>query len=324
MRAIVQDRYGPPDVLQLGEVERPEPGTGEVLVRVRAAGVDPGVWHVMTGSPYVVRFLGVGLRGPKVRVRGRDLAGTVAAVGEGVTAFAAGDDVFGVGEGAFAEFAVAPEDALAPVPSNLTFEEAAAVPTSATTALQALRDAGGIDAGQSVLIIGASGGVGTFAVQLARAFGGEVTGVCSTSNLELVRSLGAGSVIDYTRHEIGEDGRRYDLIVDLAGNRSLSRLRSALAPRGTLVIVGGEAGGRWLGGVDRHLRALALSPFVSQRLRPMLASVRREDLGFLTERIEAVELAPVVDRTWSLGEVPEALRYLVGGEGRGKSVVRVG
>jgi NADPH:quinone reductase-like Zn-dependent oxidoreductase len=322
MRAILQDRYGPAEVLQLGRVERPVPKDDEVLVRVHAAGVDPGVWHLMTGLPYPIR-LGYGLGKPKTRVRGQDVAGRVAAVGAKVTRFRPGDELFGTGNGSFAEYACVREDRAAPKPANLSFEQAAAVPISAQTALQGLRDAGKVRAGQRVLVIGAAGGVGSFAVQLAKAFGAEVTGVCSTTKTELVRSIGADEVIDYTREDFAATGRRWDLILDTAGNRPLSQLRRALAATGTLVIIGGEGGGRWLGGLDRGLRAVLLSPFVRQRLRVPIARDRAADLEVLRELIEAGKVTPVIGRTYPLPEAPEAIRQLEQGHARGKFVVTV-
>jgi NADPH:quinone reductase-like Zn-dependent oxidoreductase len=324
MKAAVQDTYGPADVLELREIDQPVPKDDEVLVRVHAAGVDPGVWHLMTGLPYLVRVMGYGLRTPKLGVRGRDVAGRVAAVGTNVTQVQAGAEVFGIGEGSFAEYVCARADKLAPKPANLTFEQAAAVPISGLTALQGLRDAGGVQPGQRVLIIGAAGGVGSFAVQLAKAFGAAVTGVCSTTKVDLVRSLGAEEVIDYTREDFADGARRWDLIVDTAGRRSLSQLRRALAPRGTLVIVGGEGGGRWLGGFDRQiLRAPILSALVRQRLRPLVSKERSEDLVVLKELIEAGKVTPVIDRTYPLREAPEAIRYLQEGHARGKVVITV-
>lgn len=323
MKAVVQDRYGSADVLELADIERPEAGEGEVLVRVRAAGLDAGVWHLMTGRPYLLRLMGFGLRAPKVPVRGREVAGRVESVGGAVTRFRPGDEVFGFCEGSFAEYVSAPEDRFAPKPANLTLEQAAATAVSGVTALQAVRDAGRVRAGQKVLVIGAAGGVGTFAVQLAKAFGADVTGVCSTTKTDLVRSLGADDVIDYTREDFADRPQRYDVILDTAGNRSLSHLRRALAPRGTLVIVGGENGGRLLGGTDRVLRALLLSPFVRQRLRGLFSAERREDLEALRELIEAGEVTPAIDRTYALSEVPEAIRYLSEGSARGKVVITV-
>jgi NADPH:quinone reductase-like Zn-dependent oxidoreductase len=321
MKAIVQDTYGSADVLKLGEIDKPEIGEDEVLVRVHAAGVDAGVWHEMAGLPYLIRVMGYGLRGPKRRIRGYDCAGRVEAVGGSVTQLEAGDEIFGLCRGTFAEYACGKEKNLELKPANLTFEQAAAVPTSALTALQGLRDHGKVEAGQIVLIIGASGGVGSFAVQLAKAFGAEVTGVCSTPKMDLVRSIGADHVIDYKREEITESGRRYDLILDIGGNRSLSHLRRALTSRGTLVIVGGEEGGRWLGGVDRLLRALLLSPFVGHNLRAFVAKGDKEDLLLLREQIEAGKVTPVIDRTYPLSEAPEAVRHLEAGHARGKIVI---
>jgi NADPH:quinone reductase-like Zn-dependent oxidoreductase len=321
MKAIVQDTYGSADVLKLGEIDKPEIGEDEVLVRIHAAGVDAGVWHEMAGLPYLIRVMGYGLRGPKRRIRGYDCAGRVEAVGGSVTQLEAGDEIFGLCRGTFAEYACGKEKNLELKPANLTFEQAAAVPTSALTALQGLRDHGKVEAGQTVLIIGASGGVGSFAVQLAKAFGAEVTGVCSTPKMDLVRSIGADHVIDYKREEITESDRRYDLILDIGGNRSLSHLRRALTSRGTLVIVGGEEGGRWLGGVDRLLRALLLSPFVGHNLRAFVAKGDKEDLLLLREQIEAGKVTPVIDRTYPLSEAPEAVRHLEAGHARGKIVI---
>jgi NADPH:quinone reductase-like Zn-dependent oxidoreductase len=323
MKAIVQDAYGSPDVLELREIVTPVVGGDEVLVRVHAAGVDQGVWHLMAGLPYLVRVAGVGLRAPKNPVRGVDVAGRVEAVGENVTGVQPGDEVFGTCRGSFAEYACARADRLVPKPSNLTFEQAAAVPVSGCTALQALRDRGKVRPGQRVLIIGAGGGVGTFAVQLAKAFGVEVTGVCSTTKVELVRSIGADRVIDYTREDFADGDSRYNVILDIAGNRSLSHLRRALAREGTLVLVGGEGGGRWLGGVDRTLRALVLSRFVRQGLSTWIATQPKEDLEVLHELLEAGKVTPVVDRTFPLSEVPEAIRYLRGGRAHGKVVITV-
>jgi NADPH:quinone reductase-like Zn-dependent oxidoreductase len=322
MRAIVQDTYGSADVLELREIERPTIGEGEVLVRVHAAGVDRGAWHLMTGQPYLMRIAGFGLRAPRTRVRGREVAGRVEAVGAGVTRFRPGDEVMGTCEGSFAEYAAAREDRLARKPANLAFEQAAAVPVSATTALQALREHGRVQPGQRVLVVGASGGVGTFAVQLAKAFGAEVTGVCSPGKADLVRSLGADRVIDYTREDIVAGGQRYDLILDIGGNRSVSRLRRALTRRGTLVMVGGEGGGRWTG-MDRQLRALAISPFVRQRLRVFVTREHHESLELLAGLIEAGRVTPAVDRTFPLDQAPEAIRCLEAGRVRGKVVVTV-
>jgi NADPH:quinone reductase-like Zn-dependent oxidoreductase len=324
MKAIAQDAYGPPEVLALREIDRPAVGEDEVLVRVHAAGLDQGVWHLMAGMPYMVRLMGFGLRAPKTPVLGSDVAGTVEAVGRSVTRFAPGDEVFGTGVGTFAEYTVAREDKLARRPANVSFEQAAAVPVSGSTALQALRDVGRVRAGQDVLVIGAGGGVGTFAVQLAKALGARVTGVCSAAKAELVRSLGADAVVDYTREDFAESPRRYDVIVDTAGNRSLVHLRRALASDGVLAIVGGEWGNRWTGGFGRQmLRAPVLSLLVGQRLRPVMAKERSSDLDVLRGYIEAGGVTPAVDRTYSLADVPDAVRYMRSGAVRGKVVISV-
>jgi NADPH:quinone reductase-like Zn-dependent oxidoreductase len=323
MKAIVQDAYGSPDVLQLRDIDTPVVGDDDVLVCVHAAGVDQGVWHMMAGLPYLIRIAGFGLRVPKNPIRGYDVAGHVEAVGENVTRFQPGDEVFGTCRGSFAEYACAQADRLAPKPANLSFEQAAAVPISGYAALQAVRDQGKVRAGQRVLIIGAGGGVGTFAVQLAKALGAEVTGVCSTTKTDLVRSIGADHVVDYTREDFADGRSRYDVILDIAGNRSLSQLRSALAPEGTLVIVGGEGGGKWLGGIDRQLRATALSLFVSQKLGTWISTEREKDLETLHELLEAGTVKPVVDRTFPLSDVPNAIRYLRDGRARGKVVITV-
>jgi NADPH:quinone reductase-like Zn-dependent oxidoreductase len=321
MKAAVQDRYGSADVLELREIDKPVVGEDDVLVRVHAAGVDQGVWHLMAGLPYVIRLAGFGLRAPKNPVRGYDAAGRVESVGEKVIRFRPGDEVFGTCRGSFAEYARARADWLAPKPANLSFEQAAAVPVSGYAALQAVRDHGTVRSGQRVLITGAGGGVGTFAVQLAKAYGAEVTGVASTTKTDLVRAIGADHVIDYTREDFADGRNRYDVILDIAGNRSLSHLRRALAAEGTLVIVGGEGGGRWLGGNDRQLRALILSPFVRQKLGTFVSKERKEDLETLRELLEAGKITPVVDRTFPLSEVPKAIRYLREGRAHGKVVI---
>ncbi len=322
MKAIVQDSYGSADVLTLRELDEPVPADHEVLVRVHAAGVDRGVWHVMTGEPYLIR-LGYGFRKPKSPVPGMDLAGRVEAVGSGVTRLKPGDEVFGVCNGAFAELACARENKLERKPVNLSLEHAAAVPVSALAALQAVRDEGGLQPGQEVLIIGASGGVGTYAVQIAKAFGGQVTGVCSTSKTDMVRSIGADHVIDYTREDFADGRRRYDLILDIGGNRSLSHLRRALTATGTLVIVGGEEGGRWLGGLDRSLRAVVLSKFVRQTLRAQFPADRDGDLLVLKNLIEDGRITPVIDKVFPLSEAPDAIRYMEAGRARGKILITV-
>ena len=322
MKVIAQDVYGSADVLKLTEVEKPEIRDNEVLVRVHAAGVDRGVWHLMTGRPYLVRLAGYGVRRPKFHVRGSDVAGRVEAIGKDVTKFRTGDAVMGTCDASFAEYARVREDKLVLMPANLTFEQAAAVPTSATTALQALRDQGRIQPGWKVLIIGASGGVGTFAVQLAKAFGAEVTGMSSATKVDLVRSIGADHVIDYTREDVARPGQHYDLILDIGGNRPLRALRRALAPEGTLVIVGGEGGGQWFG-MGRQIRALAISPLVRQRLLVFIARQNREDLQLLTGLIDAGKIKPVIDRTYPLSEAPAAIKYLEDGHVRGKLAITV-
>jgi NADPH:quinone reductase-like Zn-dependent oxidoreductase len=323
MKAIVQDRYGSTDVLELRGIDVPAVGENDVLVRVHAAGCGPDVWHIMTGQPYFARLM-LGLRRPKVAIRGGDVAGTVEAVGESVTDLRPGDEVMGVAEGSFAELAVGPAEKIVRKPDRLSFEEAAAVPISGLTALQVIRDHGRVQPGQKVLIIGAAGGVGTLAVQIAKAFGAHVTGVCSTSKADLVRSVGADDVIDYTREEFADGTRRWDLIVDTAGRRSLSHLRRALTPRGTLVIVGGDGGGRWTGGFFRGvLRAPLMSMFVSQRLRGLVSKENQEDLQTLRELIETGKVSPVIDRTYPLIEAPDAIRYLEQGHPRGKVVITV-
>jgi NADPH:quinone reductase-like Zn-dependent oxidoreductase len=323
MKAIVRDTYGSLDVLELRDIDKPEIGDEEVLVRVHAAGVGRDVWHVMTGLPYPIRLAGYGLRAPKNPVIGSDVAGVVEAVGKNVTRFQSGDEVFGIGKGSFAEYARALEDKLAPRPANLSFEQAAVVAISGLTALQGLRDHGKVRPGQEVLVIGASGGVGTYAVQLAKAFGAHVTGVCSTPKVDLVRSIGADHVIDYTREDFAEGEQCYDLILDIGGNSTLSRLRRALAFRGTLIITGGEGGGRWLGGTDRQLRALILSRFVDQKLGTFISKENHEDLLVLKELIESGKVTPVIDRMYPLAEAPEAIRYLEEGHAQGKVVITV-
>jgi NADPH:quinone reductase-like Zn-dependent oxidoreductase len=323
MKAIVQDRYGGLETLRYTDIDRPVPTGDEVLVRVHAAGLDRGVWHVMAGLPYLIRLVGFGLRRPKVRVRGMDLAGTVEAVGANVTRFQPGDEVFGWADGSYAEYASAPADHFAHKPAGVSFEQAGVVPISGFAALQALRDVGQVQPGQRVLVIGAAGGVGSYAVQLARAFGARVTGVAGTTQLELVRSIGADEVVDYTREDVTDGTRRWDLVVDTAGHRSLSRLRRALTPKGTLIIVGSEGRGRWLGGFDRNLRALALSGFVSQRLRMLSSKPRQDDLQVLRELLEVGRLTPPVGRAYPLREVHEAIRQMVEGHGGGKIVITV-
>ena len=325
MKAIVQDRYGGPEVLAFRDIDQPIPKDNEVLVKVQAAGVHRGDWHIMTGLPYMIRLVvpTLGPRRPKVPVLGMDVAGTVEVVGTQVTRFRPSDEVFGWTDGSFAEYACAPEDHLAAKPAALSFEEAAVVPISGFAALQAVRDVGEVQAGQRVLVIGAAGAVGWFAVQVAKAFGAHVTGVASTSQLELVGSIGVDEVIDYTRTDVTDGTRQWEVIVDTGGRRTLAQLRRALTPTGTLVIVGGEGGGRWLGGFLRNLRAPVLSRFIGQRLRMLASKPNQDDLQVLRELIEAGKLRPLIGRTYPLAEVPEAMRALEAGKTRGKIVIAV-
>ena len=318
MRAIVQDAYGSADQLSLSEIEKPAIAADEVLVQVRAAGIDRGTCHLMRGEPYLMRILGLGFRGPKNRVPGLDVAGTVVAVGTAVTRFQVGDEVFGISRGSFAKYAAAREGKLVRKPAGVSFEQAAVVAVSGLAALQGLR-AGRIAAAQKVLIIGASGGVGTYAVQLAKAFGAIVTGVASTAKVELVRSIGADEVIDYTREDFADGRLHYDLILDIGGNSRLSRLRRALTPKGTLVIAGGE-GPKWTG-VGRQFRALALSPLVRQRLTMYISAHRQADLETLRQHIEAGHITPIVGKTYPFPEVPEAIRHLESGRAQGKIAI---
>jgi NADPH:quinone reductase-like Zn-dependent oxidoreductase len=323
MRAITYDAYGSADVLAVRQVPRPAPADNEVLLRVHAAGVDRGAWHMMTGRPYLGR-LAFGLRKPRNPVLGFEVAGTVETVGSAVTRFAVGDEVYGYARGgSFAEHAVAREDKLARKPGNLTFEQAAVVPVSGATALQALTSSGRAGQGQTVLVIGASGGVGSFAVQIAKSLGAEVTGVASTGKLDLVRSLGADHVLDYTQDDFADGSRRYDLVVDIAGNPTLSRLRRALTRTGTAVITGGEEGGAFSGGMNRQLRAVALSPFLRQRLTMFIAQQRSSDLEQLSDLIESGHVTPSLDRTFPLDEAADAMRHLVAGHARGKVALTV-
>lgn len=324
MKAIVQNVYGSADVLELREVEKPTPGKTRVRLRVHAAGVDQGVWHLMAGLPYIVRLFGYGFRRPRIPTPGMDVAGTVEAVGPEVTRWKVGDEVFGTGDGTFAEYCVADEDKLAPRPSNLTMAQAAVVATSGLTALQAVRDHGKVQRGHKVLVIGAAGGVGSYAVQAAKALGAEVTGVSSTAKVDVVRSLGADDVIDYTREEITDAGVRYDAIVDTAGGRPLTVLRAALARRGTLVIVGAEGGDRWIGGTHRQIFAGLINPFADQTLTSFVADENHEDLIVLKGMIEAGQITPLIDRTWPLAEAPDAIAHIAAGRAAGKNVVTVG
>jgi NADPH:quinone reductase-like Zn-dependent oxidoreductase len=323
VKAIAQDVYGSAEVLELRDIDQPPVGDEEVLIEVRAAGVDPGVWIVMTGRPYAAR-LAFGLRRPKVAVRGLDVAGVVTAVGSRVTRFSPGDEVYGTCEtGSFAEYATAQEQRLAIKPANISFTQAAATPVSGVTALQSIRD-GRVQPGQRVLITGAGGGIGSFAVQLVKAYGGSVTGVCSTSKVDLVRSLGADDIIDYTKHEIDRDGARYDVIIDTAGNRPLSLLRRAATPSGTIALVGGgHAKGRIMGGFQRQMAAPLLSLFVSQRVCGVTARVRAGALQELSRLIESGKVTPAVGGTYALADAPDAIRHLAQGHPAGKVVVTV-
>jgi NADPH:quinone reductase-like Zn-dependent oxidoreductase len=323
MKAIAQDRYGDAGVLALQDIDPPRPAGGEVLVRVKAAGADPGVWHMMTGVPYLMRVIGFGFRRPKVPVRGLALAGVVDTTGRGASRFRPGDEVFGTcRSGAFAEYAIAREDRLAAKPPDLTFEQAAALPVSAITALQAVRDRAQVKAGQRVLVTGAGGGIGTFAVQLAKASGATVTGVCGPAKADLVRSLGADRVIDYTREEIDRDGAGYDVIIDIAGQRPLALLRRALAPRGTLVLTGGDRYNRpVVTGMSRQSRAALLSPFTSQRLRSLIARENAADLATLAQLAGSGAITPVIDRTYALADAAQAIRNIADGHATGKGVV---
>ena len=325
MKAIVQDRYGPPETLTLAEVDVPVPAAGEVLVRVEAAALNAYDWHVMRGDPRLAR-LSMGRSGPRARIRGRDFAGRVEAVGADVRQVRPGDAVYGdLGDanGAFAEYVCAPESLVAPTPANLTAQQAAALPLAGVTALMGLRDAAHVEAGQRVLVNGASGGVGTLAVQLAKAFGATVTGVCRTRNVDLVRSLGADQVVDYTRDDFTRAAGRHDVVFDLVGNRSLTALRRALTPTGTLVLSGGGVyrGGSLVGPVALIARGRLLAPFVRQRVVVLTTAPSRQHLQMLTSHAEAGRLTPVVDRTYKLHEVPEAIRYLEGEHPRAKVVI---
>jgi NADPH:quinone reductase-like Zn-dependent oxidoreductase len=323
MKAIVQDRFGSADVLELRDVEDPVVGPDDVLVQVRAAGCGPDVWHVMTGKPYFVRLM-PGFYKMKSAVRGSDVAGIVEAVGANVTDLRPGDEVMGTVKGSFAELAIGTAETLVRKPAGITFERAAAVPISGCTALQALRDVAKVRPGQTVLIVGAGGGVGTLAVQIAKAFGAGVTGVCSGPKADLVRSLGAHDVIDYTHENFTNGQRRWDVIIDTAGRRPLRHLRRALTPKGALVIVGGDGGGNWTGGFFRQiLRAPVLSLVTGQQMRPVVAKETREDLEALRKLIEDGKLTPVVDRTFSLTEAGDAVRYLQEGHTRGKVAISV-
>lgn len=321
MKAIVYHRYGPPDVLELQDIAKPVPADDEVLVRVRASSVNPVDWHTLTGVPYVLRLM-EGLRRPKSERLGVDFAGTVEAVGKGVTRFRSGDDVFGGRNGAFAEYVTVREvRGVVPKPSNITFEEAAAVPVAGLTALEGLRQKGQLKAGQHVLINGASGGVGTFAVQIAKSLGAVVTGVCSTRNVDLVKSLGADQVIDYTREDFTRLGQRYDLLLDVAGGRSWSEYKRILNPVARLVMVGGPKRNRWIGPIGGGVRILLASRRASQKVIGFITKMSQENLIALKELLEAGKMRPVIDRRYTLSEVSAALSYLGEGHAKGKIVV---
>jgi len=323
MKAVVQDRYGDAGTLRVEDVPAPQAGPGEVLVRVDAASLHLGDVHMMTGRPLMVHVMGLGLRRPKQRVKGSDFAGRVEALGPDVEGLAVGDAVYGVGDGSLAELVVARATGVGRAPHRLTPAQAAAVPTSAVTALQAVRDVGQVRPGHRVLVLGAGGGVGAFAVQIAASTGARVTGVCSTGKLEAVRALGADQVLDYTVTDVSDGTRRYDVVIDTAGHRSLRALRRTLTPRGTVVLVGGETGGRWVGGFDRQLRALLLSPFGRQRLRPMIAVTRAADLEALATLVDAGSVTPLVGATYRLDEAAAAMDHLAQGHATGKVVVVV-
>ncbi len=321
MQALLQSGYGSTEVFSVGTAPRPKPAPSEVLVQVRAAGLDRGTWHLMTGRPYLMRIMGFGFWAPKSPVPGLDVAGTVVEVGANVTRWRVGDEVFGIGRGTFAEFACAPEDKLALKPAALSFEEAAVLAVSGGTALQGLREAGGLVAADRVLIVGASGGVGTYAVQLAKAMGAEVTGVCRTSKLEMLRALGADHVIDYTERDFADGSVRYDLVLDIGGNTPVRRLRRALAPAGRLVFVGGENAGDWSAGFERQLFGALLGLFVKQRFIMLMVREHGSYFEQLARYAQAGQLKPVIDRRCPLQAVAEAMRDLEAGRVTGKVVI---
>ncbi len=324
MKAIVQDRYGSADVLRFADVDQPVAGPGEVLVRVHAASVNAYDWHFMRGDPYLAR-LSMGLRRPKRPIRGRDFAGRVEAVGRGATRFEVGDEVYGEVDGTFAEYVVVAETAIGAKPAGLTFEQAAAVPLAGNTALIGVRDLGEVRPGLRVLINGASGGVGTFAVQIAKAYGAEVTAVCGTRNVDLVRSLGADHVVDYKTDDFARTGQRYDVVLDFVANRTMADYRRALTPKGTLVLAGGgvSEGGTFLGPIGLLLRSLAMKPFVSQRVRPLTAANSPENLAALGELLESGKVKPVVERSYPLEDAADAIRHLEVEHARSKIVITV-
>jgi NADPH:quinone reductase-like Zn-dependent oxidoreductase len=319
---MVRDEYGETEVLHLDEVPRPLPGDHDILVRVAAAGLDRGAWHAMTGLPYLGRAI-FGVRRPKDSVLGTEVSGTVFAVGAAVTGFSVGEEVFGFGRGTFAEYALVADDRLAHKPPGLSFEDAATLPVSGVTALQAVHDHGRVQEGQRVLVTGASGGVGSFTVQLVKAAGAHVTGACSPGKADLVRSFGADEIVDHTREDFADGSRRFDVIIDIAGNPTLSRLRRALTPHGTAVLVGGEEGGSLTGGMNRQLGALALSRFVGQRLTMFIASVHTADLERLATLVTEGKIRPRIDRIYPLDQLPDAMRRLEAGEVRGKVAITV-
>jgi NADPH:quinone reductase-like Zn-dependent oxidoreductase len=326
MKAVVYTDYGPPDVLQIRDIKKPVPNDDQVLVKVHAAAVNPYDWHFIRGTPYIMRLMMAGIRKPKDPRLGVDYAGTVEAVGKNVTQFKPGDEVFGNRTGAFAEYVCVRADrAVALKPANVTFEQAASVPVAALTALQGLRDHGKVQPGQKVLINGASGGVGTFAVQIAKTFGADVTGVCSTRNLELVRSLGADHVIDYTKEDFSKGDERYDVILDNVGTQPLSGFRSVLKPNGICVMIGGGGPneGKWVGPMARPIKALLMSPFISQKIGMMMAEGNKADLNTLADLMQSGKVTPVIDRTYPLSEIREAIRYLETGRARGKVIITV-
>ena len=323
MQAIVQHQYGNADTLELAEIAVPNVGPEDVLIEVHAAGVDRGVWHLMTGQPYLIRLVGYGIRRPKTPVPGLDVSGRVVEIGSEVDRFQVGDEVFGIAGGSYAEYAVAPQTKLAHKPANLTFEQAAVAAISGITALQALTDVADLQTDQSVLVIGASGGVGSYAVQIAKTLGGRVTGVASGAKAELVRSLGADDVIDYTSTDYLDGMRRYDVILDIGGRNPVKKLRKALTRKGRLVIVGGEGGDRWTGGIGRQLRAALLSPFVSQRLSMFISKEHHSHIERLAEHLESGEVVPAIGERFELAETPDAIRKLEASVSGGKSVIVV-
>ena len=324
MTAVTQRRYGSADTLAVEQIARPRLGEREVMIEVVAAGLDRGVWHLMTGTPYLIRLLGFGLFKPKQPVPGMDVAGRVVEVGSSVGRFAPGDEVMGIAQGSFAEYAVADADKLAPKPSTVSFEHAAASTISGITALQALTKVGRVEAGQRVLVVGASGGVGSFTVQIAKTLGAVVTGMASTDKLDFVRSLGADDVVDYTRTDLTEIDGRFDVIIDIGGRNPLSKLRHVLTPTGTLVIVGGEDGGRFTGGIGRNIRAILSSMFTKQRLTFFISSESREYIDPLVEMVASGEVAPAIGRRAHLDEAPDAVREMEAGTATGKTVIVIG